>query len=92
MKSHMMTAMLNDCESVTVKFRGNLNDLDHLNMRLMRINLKYQKKGKLLMKSHMMTAMLNDYESVTVKFRGNLNDTSLIKFCKEIVLQYKSLV
>ena len=68
------------------------NDLDHLNtMQLARINLKYQ-KDELQMKSHMMTAMSNDYESVIIKFRGNLNDTMLVKLCKEVVLQYKSLI
>ena len=67
------------------------NDLDHLNMQLARINLKYQ-KDKLQMKSHMMTAVSNDYESVIVKFRGDLNDTTLDKLCKEVVLQYKSLI
>ena len=46
-----------------------LNDLDHLKMRLARINLKYQ-KDKLLqlqMKSHMVTAMSNDYESIIIR-------------------------
>ena len=68
------------------------NDLDHLTMRLARINLKYQ-KDKLQMKSHMMTAMSNDYESVIVKFRrGDLNNTTLVKLRKEVVLQYQSLI
>ena len=67
------------------------NDMDHLNMRLPRINLKY-KKDELQMKSHMMSAMSNDYESVIVKFRGDLNDTTLVKLRKEVVLQYKSLI
>jgi hypothetical protein len=60
--------------------------MDRLNMRLARMNLKYQ-KDKLQMKSHMMTAMSNDYESVVVKFRGDLNDTTLVKLRKEVVLQ-----
>ena len=67
------------------------NDLDHLNMRLSRINLKYE-KGDLQMKSHMMTAMLNDYDSVIVKFCGNLSKTPLAKLRKEVVLQFKTLV
>ena len=65
--------------------------LDHLNTRLARINLKYQ-KDELQMKSHMMTAMSNDDESVIIKFRGGLNDTMLVKLRKEVVLQYKSLI
>ena len=60
-------------------------------MRLARINLKYQKE-ELQMKSHMMTAMPNDYDSVIVKFRGDLNCTKLVKLCKEVILQYRSLI
>ncbi|KAI2509464.1 hypothetical protein MHU86_4965 [Fragilaria crotonensis] len=56
------------------------NDLDHLNMRLARISLKYE-KDDLQMKSHMMTAMSKDYESVIVKFRGDLSNTPLAKSC-----------
>ena len=69
------------------------NDLDHLNMRLARINLKYQ-KDELQMKSHMMTAMSNDYERIIVKFRGDLNDTTQVMLLRkeEVILQYKSLI
>jgi Zinc knuckle len=67
------------------------NDLDHLNMRLARINLKYE-KDNLQIKSHMMTAMSKDYDSVIVKFRGDLSDTPLAKLHKEVVLQFKALV
>jgi hypothetical protein len=66
----------NDCKLVGTKMDPELwfNDLDHLNMRLARINLKYQ-KDELQMKSHMMTAMSSDYQSVIVKFRGDLSET-----------------
>ncbi|KAI2499592.1 hypothetical protein MHU86_14887 [Fragilaria crotonensis] len=67
------------------------NDLDHLNMRLARINLKYE-KDDLQMKSRMMKAMSTDYDSVIVKFRGDLSDTPLAKLRKEVVLQFKTLV
>ncbi len=67
------------------------NDLDHLNTRLSRINLKNEKHDP-QMKSHMMTAMLNDYDSVIVKFRGNHSKTPLAKLRKEVVLQFKTLV
>ena len=82
-----------DCKLVGTKKDPELwfNDLDHLNMRLARINLKYE-KDDLQMKSHMMTSMTNDYQSVTVKFRGDLHETPLAKIRKEIVLQYKALL
>ncbi|KAI2503512.1 hypothetical protein MHU86_10894 [Fragilaria crotonensis] len=83
----------NDCKLDGTKKDPELwfNDMDHLNMRLARINLKYQ-KDDLQLKSHMMSAMSNDYESVIIKFRGDLQETSLAKLRKEIVLQYKTLV
>lgn len=83
----------NDCKLSGTKKDPELwfNDLDHLNMRLRRINLKYE-KDELQMKSHMMTAMSNDYDSVIVKFRGELNETPLAKLRKEVVLQYKTLM
>jgi Zinc knuckle len=82
-----------DCKLVGTKKDPELwfNDLDHLNMRLARINLKYE-KDDLQMKSHMMTAMSKDYDSVIVKFRGDLSDTPLAKLRKEVVLQFKTLV
>ena len=82
-----------DCKLAGTKKDPELwfNDLDHLNMRLARINLKYE-KDELQMKSHMMTSMSNDYQSVIVKFRGDLNETSLAKLRKEVVLQFKTLV
>jgi len=67
------------------------NDLEHLNMRIARINEKYE-NDELQMKSHIMSSMSSGYESVIVKFRGDLADTSLTKLKKEIVLQYKSLL
>jgi hypothetical protein len=67
------------------------NDLDHLNMRLARINLKYE-KDNLQMKSHMMTAMSKDFDSVIVKFRGDLSNAPLEKLRKEVVPQFKALV
>jgi sulfite reductase alpha subunit-like flavoprotein len=83
----------NDCKLVGTKKDPELwfNDMDHLNMRLRRINLKYE-KDELQMKSHMMTAMSKDYDSVIVKFRGDLNETSLVKLRKEVVLQFRTLV
>ncbi|KAI2506458.1 hypothetical protein MHU86_7973 [Fragilaria crotonensis] len=82
-----------DCKLVGTKKDPELwfNDLDHLNMRLARINLKYE-KDDLQMKSHIMTAMSKDYDSVIVKFRGDLSDTPLAKLRKEVVLQFKTLV
>ena len=67
------------------------NNLDHLNMRLARINAKYE-KDDLQMKSHIMNSMSGDYETVIVKFRGELNETPLEKVKKEVILQYKSLL
>ena len=83
----------NDCKLVGTKKDPELwfNDMDHLNMRLRRINVKYE-KDELQMKSHMMTAMSKDYDSVIVKFRGDLNETSLVKLRKEVVLQFRTLV
>ncbi len=82
-----------DCKLVGTKKDPELwfNDLDHLNMRLARINLKYE-KDDLQMKSHMMTSMSDDYQSVIIKFRGDLNETSLAKLRKEVVLQFKALI
>ena len=82
-----------DCKLVGTKKDPELwfNDLDHLNMRLARINLKYE-KDDLQMKSHMMTAMSKEYDSVIVKFRGDLSDTPLEKLRKEVVFQFKALV
>ena len=82
-----------DCKLVGTKKDPELwfNELDHLNMRLARINLKYE-KDDLQMKSHMMTAMSKDYDSVIVKFRGDLSDTPLAKLRKEVVLQFKALI
>jgi Zinc knuckle len=83
----------NDCKLVGAQKDPELwfNDMDHLNMRLGRINLKYQ-KDELQLKSHMMAAMSDDYESVIVKFRGDLNETPLMKLRKEVVLQYKTII
>jgi hypothetical protein len=82
-----------DCKLVGTKKDPELwfNDLDHLNMRLARINLKYE-KDDLQMKSHMMTSVLNDYQSVIIKFRGDLNKTLLAKRRKEVILQFKELI
>ncbi len=82
-----------DCKLVGTKKDPELwfNDLDHLNMGLARINLKYE-KDDLKMKSHMMTSMLNDDQSVIIKFRGDLNKTSLAKLHKEVVPQFKGLI
>ncbi|KAI2492047.1 hypothetical protein MHU86_22506 [Fragilaria crotonensis] len=81
------------CKLVEVKRDPELwfNDLDHLNMRIGRINTKYE-KDELQMKAHIMNAMSSGYDPVVVKFRGELAETSLTKLRKEIVLQYKSLV
>ena len=81
------------CKLVEVKKDPELwfNDLEHLNMRIGRINAKYE-KDELQMKSHIMNSMSNGYDPVIVKFRGDLAGTSLIKLRKEIVLQYKSLL
>jgi hypothetical protein len=84
---------LSDCKLVGTKKDPELwfNDLDHLNMRLARINLKYE-KDNLQMKSHMMTSLSDDYQSIIIKFRGDLNETSLAKIRKEVVLQFKALI
>ena len=81
------------CKLVEVKKDPELwfNDLDHLNMRIGRINAKYE-KDELQMKSHIMNSMSTGYDPVIVKFRGELADTTLTKLRKEIVLQYKSLL
>ncbi|KAI2493888.1 PIF1-like helicase [Fragilaria crotonensis] len=81
------------CKLVEVKKDPELwfNDLDHLNMRIGRINAKYE-KDELQMKSHIMNSMLTGYDPVIVKFRGELADTTLTKLRKEIVLQCKSLL
>ncbi|KAI2504715.1 hypothetical protein MHU86_9732 [Fragilaria crotonensis] len=67
------------------------NDLDHLNMRIARINTKYE-LDDLQMKSHIMTSMSSGYDSVVVKYRGELAETPLVKLRKEIGLQYKTLL
>ena len=67
------------------------NDLDHLNMRIARINKKYE-MDDLQMKSHIMTSMSSGYDSVVVKYRGELAETPLTKLRKEIGLQYKTLL
>jgi hypothetical protein len=81
------------CKLVEVKKDPELwfNDLDHLNMRIGRINTKYE-KDELQMKSHIMNSMSTGYDPVIVKFRGELADTTLTKLHMEIVLQYKSLL
>ena len=81
------------CKLVEVKKDPELwfNDLDHLNMRIGRINAKCE-KDELQMKSHIMNSMSTGYDPVIMKFRGDLADTSLTKLRKEIVLQYKSLL
>ena len=81
------------CKLVEVKKDPELwfNDLDHLNMRIGRINTKYE-KDELQMKSHIKNSMSTVYDPVIVKFRGELADTTLTKLRKEIVLQYKSLL
>ena len=81
------------CKLVEVKRDPELwfNVLDHLNMRIGRINTKYE-KDELQMKSHIMNSMSTGYDPVIVKFRGELADTTLTKLRKEIVLQYKSLL
>ena len=65
--------VFSNCKLVGTKKDPELwfNDLDHLNMKLARINLKYE-KDDLQMKSHMMTSMSNDYQSVVIKFRGKI--------------------
>ena len=67
------------------------NDLDHFNMRIGRINKKYE-KDDLQMKSHIMTSMSSGYDPVVLKYRGELATTPLVKLRKEITLQYKALV
>ena len=67
------------------------NDLDHLNMRIARINKKYE-LDDLQMKSHIMTSMSSGYDSVVVKYRGELAEMPLTKLRKEIGLQYKTLL
>ena len=67
------------------------NDLDHFNMRIGRINKKYE-KDDLQMKSHIMTSMSSGFDSVVLKYRGELATTPLVKLRKEITLQYKALV
>ena len=67
------------------------NDLDHLNMRIARINKKYE-LDDLQMKSHIMTSMSSGYDSVVVKYRGELAETPIVKLRKEIGLQYKTLL
>ena len=81
------------CKLVEVKKDPELwfNDLDHLNMRIGRINTKYE-KDEIQMKSHIMNSMWMGYDPVIVKFRGELADTTLTKLRKEIVLQNKSLL
>jgi hypothetical protein len=81
------------CNLVEVKKDPELwfNDLDYLNMRIGRINTKYE-KDELQMKSHIMNSMSTGYDPVIVKFHGELADIALIKLRKEIILQYKSLL
>ena len=67
------------------------NDLDHYNMRIGRINKKYE-KDDLQMKSHIMTSMSSGYDPVVLKYRGELATTPIEKLRKEITLQYKALV
>jgi hypothetical protein len=67
------------------------NDLDHLNMRIARINKKYE-LDDLQMKSHIMRSMSSGYDSVVVKYRVELAETPLMKLRKEIGLQYKALL
>jgi hypothetical protein len=66
------------------------NNLDHFNMRIGRINKKYE-KDDLQMKSHIMTSMSSGYDPVVLKYRGELATTPLAKLRKEITLQYKAL-
>ena len=88
-----MAEAFSACKLVEVKKDLELwfNDLDHLNMRIGRINAKYE-KDELQMKSHIMNSMSTGYDPVIVKFRGELAETTLAKLRKEIVLQYKSLL
>ena len=81
------------CKLIEVKSDPELwfNNLDHLNMRICRINEKYE-KDELQMKAHIMNSMSSGYDPVILKFRGELAETSLVKLRKEIVLQYKSLL
>ncbi|KAI2511743.1 hypothetical protein MHU86_2637 [Fragilaria crotonensis] len=67
------------------------NYLDHLNMRITRINTRYE-RDKLQMKSHIMTSMSSGYDPVVLKYRGELAETLIAKLRKEITLQYKALL
>jgi hypothetical protein len=67
------------------------NDLDHFNMRIARINVRYE-KDDLQMKSHIMTSMSSGYDPVVLKYHGELAETPLVKLRKEITLQYKTLL
>jgi hypothetical protein len=68
------------------------NDLDHFNMRIGRINKKYEKDDLHQMKSHIMTLMSSGFDPVVLKYRGELATTPLVKLRKEIALQDQALV
>jgi hypothetical protein len=67
------------------------NDLDHFNIRIGRINKKYE-KDDLQMKNHIMTSMSSGYDPARrVEVQRRAGDNPLAKLRKEITLQYKAL-